>query len=177
MRFLRFILIAVCAACAALAQTNPDVGGSTVPNRTLSPPAYPAYFLSFGAGYTRNAVPRIAEGFVSAAIGLGGGNYSITTIDMTAQTSAIRTGFGKVLSQSGNFILLARVDAGISTVNPVIGSFSGGGIIMYDMKGIAKALAGTYAFGEVRIMGATQSTTAIPNQVTPGFYFGFGKSF
>jgi hypothetical protein len=140
---------------------------------TPAAPAYPTYFISFGGGYTRNATPQAASGFVSAAIGLGGGNYSITTIDMTSATSSIRTGFAKVFSQSGNFTLLGRVDAGISTVTPVIGSFSGGGILMYRLP----KLQNTFAFGEVRIEGASTTTAASPNQVTPGFYFGFGKTF
>jgi len=202
LRFFRALLLAASAACAALAQdtltsravtvpmtantpvpvavtapalVNPDVSGATVPEWAQNP--YPSYFLSFGGGYTRNAQPQAAAGFVSAAIGLGGGNYSITTIDMTSLTSTIRTGFGKVLAQSGNFILLARVDAGISTVNPVIGSFSGGGILMYNLKGFSSKLDGIYTFGEVRILGATATTVTVPNQVTPGLYFGFGKSF
>ncbi len=138
-------------------------------------PVYPDYFVSAGGGYTRN-VPGITEGWVSAAIGLGGGNYSITTIDMTALTSTIRTGYGKVMSQKGNWSLLGRMDAGLSTVSPVVGSFSGGGIMLYNLKGISSRLDGWHAVFEVRITGGTGTTNAIPHQVSPGFYVGIGRA-
>lgn len=144
---------------------------------TTPAPTYPSYFVSAGGGYTRNATPQAAEGFISTAIGLGGGNYSITTIDMTSTSSTIRTGIAKIFAQSGNFSLLGRIDAGISTVAPVVGSFAGGAVFMYNLKGLSSALANTFAFAEVRITGASTTTTAAPNQVTPGFYVGIGRSF
>jgi hypothetical protein len=160
------------SAVSALAQTATPV----VPTPTVST-TYPGYFVAAGGGYTRNATPQAAEGWVSAALGMGAGNYSITTIDMTAATSTIRTGFAKVFSQSGNFTLLGRVDAGVSTVAPVIGSFSGGALVLYNMKGFNPKLANLFLLAEVRISGVTSTTAAVPNAVTPGFYFGFGKSF
>ena len=146
---------------------------------TTTSPIYPGYWVGAGGGYTRNATPNAAEGWVSAAVQIGTNSpyYSITTIDMTSATSSIRTGFARVFAQSGNVSLLGRIDAGISNVSPVIGNFSGGGILMYNMKGFSPRLAGTYLMGEVRISAATASTTTVPNQVTPGFYFGIGKSF
>jgi len=160
------------AAAASFAQT-----ATTVVPTTTTATTYPSYFVASGGGYTRNATPQAAEGWVSAALGLGSGNYSITTIDMTSTTSTIRTGFAKVFSQSGNFTLLGRIDAGVSTVTPVIGSFSGGALLLYNMKGFSPKLANLFLLGEVRISGVTATTAAIPNAVTPGFYFGFGKSF
>jgi hypothetical protein len=138
---------------------------------------YPGYFISAGGGYTRNALPNAAEGWVSAAVGLGGGNYSITTVDMTALTSTVRTGFAKIFSKSGNFTLMGRVDAGISTVAPLVGSFSGGAIVLYNLKGLSPKLANVYALGELRITGATSTSASVPGQVVTGFYFGVGKSF
>ena len=149
--------------------------GAPVAAQTVAP-LFPSYFVSTGGGYTRGAVTP-GEGFVSAALGIGGGNYSITTIDMLSTTSTIRTGFAKIFSQSGNFTLMGRVDAGVSTVAPVIGSFSGGAILLYNLKGFNAKLANVYLLGEVRISGATSTTAAVPNAVTPGFYFGVGKSF
>ena len=160
------------AAAASFAQT-----ATTVVPTTTTATTYPSYFVASGGGYTRNATPQAAEGWVSAALGLGSGNYSITTIDMTSTTSTIRTGFAKVFSQSGNFTLLGRIDAGVSTVTPVIGSFSGGALLLYNMKGFSPKLANLFLLGEVRISGVTATTAAVPNAVTPGFYFGFGKTF
>jgi hypothetical protein len=158
-----FLLAAAASACFA---------------QTLTPtPAYPGYMIAAGGGYTRNATPNAAEGWVSAALGLGGRNYSITTVDMTSTTSTIRTGFARVFSQSGNFTLMGRVDAGLSTLPPVIGSFSGGALVVYDMRGFSPKLANLFVIGEMRISGVTATTAAVPNAVTPGFYFGVGKSF
>jgi hypothetical protein len=176
-RFLGAIALSLLCSVALLAQSATPAAPVTPVVNAVPAPVYPSYFVSFGGGYTRNATPQAAEGFISAAIGLGGGNYSITTVDMTASSSTIRTGFAKMFSQSGNFTLLGRVDAGISTVTPVIGSFSGGAVFMYNLKGVSPKLVNTFAFLEARITGASTATTATPNQVTPGFYFGIGKSF
>ena len=158
-------------ALSAIAQTPTPA----IP--TVSAP-YPSYFVSTGGGYTRNnGTPNVAEGWVSAAVGLGGGNYSITTVDMLANVSTIRTGFMKVFSRSGNFSLGGRVDAGVAAATPTIGSFSGGAIMLYDLKGFSGKLSGIYLVGELRITAATQSTPSVPNQITPGLFFGFGKSF
>jgi len=167
----RTLFLLAATVAVAFSQTAAPVVPSTPTT------VYPAYFVSAGGGYTRNATPQAAEGWVSAALGMGGGHYSITTIDMTSTTSTIRTGFAKVFGQSGNFSLLGRVDAGISNVAPVIGSFSGGALLLYNMKGISAKLANLFLLGEVRISGVTSTTAAVPNAVTPGFYFGFGKSF
>jgi hypothetical protein len=148
---------------------------------TLAQPApvYPNYFVSSGGGYTRNATPNAAEGWVSAAIQVGTNSpyYSITTVDMTSSTSSIRTGIAKIFSQSGNLTLMGRMDAGLSTVAPVIGSFSGGAILLYNMKGFSAKLNNVFLLGEIRISAATSTTATTPNQITPGFYFGIGKSF
>jgi hypothetical protein len=152
---------------------------ATFAQSTEAAPAYPNYFVSTGGGYTRNAVPNAAEGWVSAAVQIGANSpyYSITTVDMTSATSTIRTGIAKIFGQTGNLTLLGRMDAGISTVAPVIGNFSGGALLLYNLKGFSPKFANVFLLGEVRISAATSTTTAVPNQVTPGFYFGIGKSF
>ena len=161
---LRIALLLAASAVFAFGQTTP---------------VYPNYFVSTGGGYTRNASPAGAEGWVSAAMQIGTNSpyYSITTIDMTSASSSIRTGIAKIFSQSGNVTLMGRMDAGVSTISPVIGNFSGGAILLYNMKGFSKRFDGVFLLGEIRITGATSTTTAAPNQVTPGFYFGVGKSF
>jgi hypothetical protein len=160
----RIALLLAASAAALFAQT---------------PSVYPSYFVSAGGGYTRNATPNAAEGWVSAALQVGTNSpyYSITTVDMTSATASIRTGLAKIFSQSGNVTLLGRIDAGISTVTPAIGNFSGGAILLYNMKGFSPKLANVFLLGEMRVSAATSTTTTVPNQVTPGFYFGIGKSF
>lgn len=142
-------------------------------------PRYPNYFVSMGGGYTRNAEPNAAEGWLSGAIQIGSDSpyYSITTIDMNATTSSVRTGFAKVFAQSGATTLMGRVDAGISTITPVVGSFTGGAILLYDLGRKWPKFQGNFLLGEVRISGVTAATSKVPNQVVPGFYFGFGKTF
>jgi hypothetical protein len=164
---LRLALLLAAFAAATLAQS------------TDAAPAYPNYFVSTGGGYTRNAMPNAAEGWVSAAVQIGTNSpyYSITTVDMTSATSSIRSGVAKVFSQTGNLTLMGRMDAGVSTVSPVIGNFSGGAILLYNMKGFSTKFSNLFLLGEVRISAATSTTVNIPNQVTPGFYFGIGKSF
>ena len=145
-----------------------------------APDAFPQYFVAAGGGYTRNAKPNAGEGWLSGAFQIGGRDssfYSITTIDMTATTSTIRTGFAKFFAKSGNTYLLGRMDAGVSTVVPVIGSFTGGALLLYDLGGRYKSMTGMFLVGEVRVSAVSTPTTALPNQVTPGFYFGIGKKF
>ena len=167
MKLLQLLLSALLLLSPAIAQTSFALA-----------PVYPDYFVATGGGYTRNnGTPNVAEGWVSAAVGLGGGNYSVTTIDMLANVSTIRTGFMRVFSRSGNFSLGGRVDAGVSAAAPTIGSFSGGAIMLYDLKGLKPKLAGIYLVGELRITASTPTTASVPNQVTPGLFFGLGKSF
>ena len=163
MRLTKLIVFALLSALSLLAQET----------------KYPNYFVSMGGGYTRNAEPNAAEGWLSGAIQIGTNSpyYSITTIDMNATTSSVRTGFAKVFAQSGATTLMGRVDAGISTITPVIGSFTGGAILLYDLGRKWPKLQGNFLLGEVRISGVTAVTAKVPNQVVPGFYFGVGKSF
>jgi len=162
---LRLTVLLAAFAAASFAQT--------------AAPVYPSYFVSTGGGYTRNATPNAAEGWVSAAVQVGTNSpyYSITTVDLTSTNSSIRTGLAKIFSQSGNLTLLGRMDAGISTITPVIGNFSGGALLLYNMKGLSPRLSNVFLLGEIRISAATSTTASAPNQVTPGFYFGIGKSF
>lgn len=192
------------SAGLALSQAPTVSPSPTAPSAAMTAPVpapvtvYPSYMVSMGGGYTRNnGTPNIAEGWVSGAYGLGSGNYIITTVDMFANSSSVRAGYAKIFASSGNFMMGARVDAGASTVTPVIGSFTGGGFILYDLNGISKKMAGLKFVVELRITGATSvgsSTTQSTNAagqvitttsnsvvnaglVTPGIYFGFAKTF
>jgi hypothetical protein len=173
-RLIPIALLSLAGSAALFAQTvaTPPAPAPTPANAAT----YPQYFIGAGAGYTRTAATA-AEGTITAAIGLGAGNYSITTVDMFSAYSSVRTGFAKVMAASGNMMLLARVDGGISTTAPIIGNFSGGAVLMYNLGGVKPAFKGTFLYGEVRITGQSTTTAGAPAQVAPGFYFGVGKAF
>ena len=160
------------------------LSAQTAPPATIQPVTtgvnialLPTYMISAGGGYTRNASPNAAEGWIAASISLGNGYFNTTTIDMySGNVNTVRTGFEKVIAQSGNLMLSLRADAGVSTVTPIIGSFSGGAIARYVFPASSK-LAKVFISAEVRVTGASTTTTTTPNQVTPGFYLGVGKAF
>jgi hypothetical protein len=161
---------------------------------------YPGYGVFTGGGYVRNSgLPNTGEGWISGEFGLGGGNYLVTTLDLTS-VNTIRFGYERILNVTGNTTLGARVDSGIQAVTPVIGSFSGGGFLRYDLKGVSQRLAGIKIHLEARVIGATgvaaqtittttstggQTTTTTVSTGTPGatsqvnvgFYLGIGKTF
>lgn len=180
----------------------PVVAAPAVPALPATPSNYPDFVVAMGGGYTRNnGMPNVAEGWVSGEVGLGGGNFNMTTVDMTSNTNTLRTGFGKIFAVSGNLFIGGRVDAGIQTPAPVLGSFAGGIFAMYDLGGWHKRFAGMVLVGEFRVIGTTGSTTlttttttttaptgvvtsvtttsGMPSAgpVTVGFYFGLGKTF
>ena len=134
----------------------------------------PNYWGAVGGGYTQHGY---AEGVVSFGVNIGGNYYSKTTFDVFKLYTSVRTGFCKAMAQSGNSTLLACVDAGISTGTPVIGNFTGGATYVYNIGNKYKSLAGTFVAAEFRVTGSTASTIAAPNQVTPGIFLVFGKSF
>ena len=162
------IIIALCLlAVSAFAQTAP---------------AYPSYFVGAGASYNRYATGTpTAAGWTTAAVHLGSGVYSITTIDQTSTAASLRTGIAKIIAQTGNFTLMLHADGGVTTgttataasSSVALGSFSGGGLIMYDLGGLSAKLKGRgfYALGLVRILAISSAA------VQPVYEFGFGKAF
>jgi len=135
------------------------------------------YFALVGAGISQYNAP-IAVGWVTFGIKLGvhictseqtplsgcvGSIYSMTTIEMTGQKSQIRQGMAMVLGTSGRWSLIALVDGGTSTAPSMVGSFSGGGMLAYRMKGI--------------IFTAGVKAVTDGSQVKPTIEIGVGKSF
>jgi hypothetical protein len=142
----------------------------------------PTYFIGAGAAYSKYAQPTpMSSGWATVAVqtSASSGIYSITTIDMTSTTSSLRTGVAKLLMKSGNFTLMAHADGGITTGSALagsavtVGSFSGGGLLIYDMGGLVKAWKGQgiNAVAVVRVLAITAAS------VQPVFEFGFGKTF
>jgi hypothetical protein len=139
----------------------------------------PSYFAAAGYGFAPTSSISTAtastEGWISMGVQIAATNYySVTTVDMSSSANIIRTGFARVMAQSGNMTLLARVDGGISTPTPTISSFSAGGIVTYNLKGLSPKLAGTFFVGEIRM---TASPSGPAGSVNIGAYFGVLKSF
>jgi hypothetical protein len=145
-------------------------------------PDYPTFFVGFGGSYNRYSTGTpFASGWTTAAVHLGSGIYSISTMDQTASAASLRTGMAKVVAQNNGLTLMVHADAGITTGTPsgaasssvALGSFSGGAILMYDLGGLLKAFKGKglYALGLVRIQGVNSAA------VQPIYEFGFGRAF
>lgn len=183
MKLLKSILLPIMFAGMALAQTTAPttpVTASTLPTGNVT--TLPSYIFSVGASYNKYATPSpVSSGFISAGIQIGGPTsrfYSLTTIDQTQNTASIRTGAAYVLLQSGNFTLATHVDGGITTVNgnvstAALGSFSGGGILLYDLGGLSSKFKGKglYAEGVVRLLAVNGSS------IDPCYEFGVAKTF
>jgi hypothetical protein len=148
--------------------------GQTITPVTPTFSNLPNYWAAVGGGYTQGGY---SEGIISFGANIAGSYYSKTTFDVFKTYTSVRTGFCKAMAQSGNWTLLACVDAGISTGTPVIGNFTGGATAAYNLGNKYKSLAGTFVAVEFRVTGATTSTTVAPNQVTPGVFLAVGKSF
>lgn len=163
--FIKTVLLALLVVVPTFAQTPAD----------HTDPA--TYFVGVGSSYNRYATPPAASGWLSVGAKLSPGLYSITTLDMTSTSSSLRTGLAKLVKQSGNFSLFIHADGGFVSgsvtggTGATLGSFSGGGMIMYDLSGVSKKLQHTYAVGVVRILSITSTS------VQPVFEFGFGRSF
>jgi hypothetical protein len=167
--FLTFALFAGVLGAQTMAPT-------TAGNNTGAPAAIaglPAYFVS--AGYGLSPSPSIAtatqnqEAWASAAIQIGANSpyYSVTTMDITPSSYAIRMGFARVMAQSGPVTLLARIDAGISTGTPTISSFSAGGIVTYKLP----KFSNVYGLFELRL---TANPAGSAGTVQAGLYVGIG---
>ena len=154
-------VLVVLAACTLSAQTNTTVT------------YVPSYFVGGGVEYNRynTAAPAIA-GWTTFAVEVGQSKvYSWSTIELTSATSTARTGAGYLFAQTGNWSLLALGDAGLA-ISPVttLGSFSGGGAIVYD---IGQRLNK----GHFYLVALMRVTAVTSNSVQPVFGFGVGKSF
>ncbi len=137
----------------------------------------PQYFLALGGSYNHYATPPQAAGFVSLSVRIAAGTYSISTIDLTQTTSSVRTGLARILTQSGNFTLLAHADGGLTTGTigasslVTLGSFSGGGMLLYDLKRVSPRLEHIYLVGVMRLLAI--NATAVQSV----FEFGIGRGF
>lgn len=142
----------------AFAQTATSVSSAVVPN-------LPTTLICAGASYNTNVKPSLAAGFTSISLQVGSSTsrtYSISTLDFTATTSSMRTGVAYAIVQLHGVTLLAHTDGGVTTSSyAALGSFSGGGILTYNLGHKFKVLEKIYVFGVVRIL-VVSSTAARP---------------
>jgi hypothetical protein len=132
----------------------------------------PQFWVGAGLAYNYYAAPSAAAGWISLAVRIADRTYSFSTMDMTRVQASLRTGVSRILTQSGNFTVVALGDAGLTTINGVaLGSFSGGGMLLYDLGGVSPKLKHSYVTTVMRVI-AVNSTS-----VQPVFEFGISKGF
>jgi len=137
-------------------------------------PFQPQYWIGAGTSYNYYATPSVAAGWISFGARVADRTYSFSTLDMTQTQASIRTGVSRILAQSGPVSLLMLGDAGITTLSGVaLGSFSGGGMLLYDLGAFSKRLKHVYATGVMRVIGV--SSTAVQPVFEVGISFSLGK--
>lgn len=155
---MKVLLLGLVAFLPAIAQTG------------AYPPPLPSNWVGAGAGYNPSGSP-IATGWMSVAVLLNQSSkvYSYSSYDAIPQKNAVpvmsaRTGFATVLRNFGpQLFLLGFGTAGIAqSATAVQGSFSGGGMLVYQFKN------GWTGEGGMRIASGTADKI---------IEFGFGRSF
>lgn len=94
----------------------------------------PGSFLVTGASFEQKS--NKASGWASYAVRLGmTSTYSYSTIEVTTNKSAVRTGLAQVLIRSGDFTILALGDGGVQTGGSDLKkSLSYGGVLDVDLS-------------------------------------------
>lgn len=152
-------LFALLFACVALSAQN-------------SAPWQPQYFIGTGVTYDYYGTSGFAA---NTELGLlvKPPMYSYSTIELTRTVATLRTGAAWMFLQQGRWIGLALGDGGLATGSGVtLGSFSGGGILGYDVGGrLTKDTSHFYVGGALRIISTGGQT------VQPIFSLILGKAF
>lgn len=161
---IRPLVVLISFFAAALAQTPAST--------PTTPESVPQYLVAAGGAYNYYSAPAVTAGWTSFAARVPDTNvYSFSTVDMTRQAAAIRTGVAYLITRQGNWSLLALGDAGVATDAGVsLGSFSAGGVVAYDIGQKLKK-------GHFYLLGAVRMLKNASNSPQPVFEFGFGKSF
>jgi hypothetical protein len=140
---------------------------------SLSAQFVPSYYVATGVTYDYYGKSGFAAN-TELGIRIGQSSiFSYTTLELTQQTATIRTGAAKILFQSGNFGFILLGDAGLASGSgQTVGSFSGGGFLMYDIGSrVTKGLDHFY----IGLGG--RSLVLSGNTVQPIFEITFGKGF
>lgn len=133
----------------------------------------PQYYVGSGAVYDYYGKTGFA-GITSFAARISTSSvYSYSTLEMSRDQSALRTGAGYLFINQGNWSLMALGDAGVATGSgPTLGSFSGGGFLNYDIG--ARLTEGKQHFF-ISVGGRVLNTSSQGPQ--PIFTILFGKGF
>lgn len=178
-----FVLLLCVFAFAAFGQTSVAPATSQSPAAVVAPVApatgtfVPQYYVGTGISYdyygkTGFAATSSFGILTSSSVPL----YSFTTLELTSQTATVRTGAAYLFKQAGNFNLVALGDAGLATGSgPTLGSFSGGGFLLYDVGSrLTKGVQHFYVGGGGKVLALTGGAAG---GVNPVFELTFGKGF
>jgi hypothetical protein len=136
-------------------------------------PYQPDYFLAAGGSY--DYYGNTPAGLTVFGAKVADKTYSLTSMDILSRNgnsaASMRTGILRLLTQSGNWNLGLLGDAGITTSAGVnLGSYSGGGMVAYDIGQLFKK-DHFYLVFTVRIQSITSQ------QVKPVYAIAVGKTF
>ncbi|MES2136114.1 MAG: hypothetical protein V4502_03515 [Pseudomonadota bacterium] len=146
----------------------------SVPARAQTPaPFQPQYYLGTGITYDYYGPTGFAANTEFGAR-VSGDVYSYSTLELTRTVATIRTGAAYAFMKQGRWLALALGDAGLASGagQPLLGSFSGGGMLAYDIG--AKLTHETSHF-YIGVGGRVISTGG--QTVQPIFAITLGKAF
>ena len=129
----------------------------------------PKYFVGGGTGVAPYMLP-IGSLFGTFGMRIGDNTYTYTNLHTTSVNATLGQGIMQVLARSGNFTLSAIGDVGgNASPNGLSLAIAGGGILAYDISKWTK-IAGTSAFGVVKIQRTGDNAL-------PQFGIGIAKTF
>jgi len=101
-----------------------------------APPFQPQYYIGTGVTYDYYGPTGFAAN-TEFGVRVGNGDtYSYSTLELTRTQATIRTGAAYAFLKQGRWLGLGLGDAGLATGTGVmLGSFSGGGLLGYDIGG------------------------------------------
>jgi hypothetical protein len=137
-----------------------------------TPQFKPAYLVGSGISYDYYGKTGFALQQTFAAK-VTNGLYSYSTLTNTQSQAAISTGAAYTVTQSGNWSISLLGTAGLlsGSGTPVLGQFTGGGVMMYDIGARLKSSHHYYVVGGVSILGVTSQV------IKPIYGIGFSAGF
>jgi hypothetical protein len=144
---------------------------SNIPG-VASEPFQPSYLVGSGISYDYYGKTGFALQQTFAAK-VTKGLYSYSTLTNTRDQAAISTGASYCPMQSGNVSMCMLGTAGVlsGSGEPVLGQFTGGGVMMYDIGNKLKSGHHYYIVGGVSILGVMSQV------VKPIYGIGFAAGF
>ena len=166
---MRIALLFVICSTVGLTQDTPPVFTPRPPLIVPAPaPFQPTIYIGGGGEYNNAGGGFAGETEVGVRIGTTP-VYSYTTLEFAPKFGTIRTGTAFVAFQRGNLAVLTLADAGLSMGSSTLGSFSGGGMVMYDVGN--RLNLGHFYIG---LGGRLVATTSMGTQPVAVLTFGKG---